>query len=283
MLYEYLRVVHDDNGTLTDKSLDNSSESTNITGVLVPGEDEYYLGMDIPFNNFFIQMSSNVNDVSSVMSVYYWINNTWQQAVDVLDGTSANGASLARSGIVTFSPNRQYHWRKTEDTSDTNANSPTELQGLTIYNMHWIKIVFSGTHTLNTAIKRITYAFTRSERLDNLDTQINEYQASFETGKTDWDNEIITASESIIQDLKSRKLIRHRGEILRIDELALACDYKTLAVIYNSLGKSFYDKRDWAEDKYKQVIQSSIFTVDVNNDGFTHENEVLSTAARTIR
>lgn len=274
MLFQYLRVIYSDNGVLTDVSLRNQDETNSLVIPMVTGEDYIYLGQHFPFNNFFIQKSV-VNAVAGTMQIDYWDSTAWRSAVDILDGTSSNsGVPLSKSGIVQFSPNPSYRWQITSDT--TNGQFPSELSTLNIYNMYWLRIKFTATLTLTTAIKRITYAFTLSQQIDNYDAKINQYWDSFASGKTSWDDEIVTASYLVVRDLKSQGLIQECGDILRLDDVSIPTDWKTLELIYRSLGGDYKDKLKEASDQYMQSLALGRFSLDVDKNAFLSKSEISS-------
>lgn len=274
MLFQYLRVIYSDNGVLTDVSLRNQDETNSLVIPMVTGEDYIYLGQHFPFNNFFIQKSV-VNAVAGVMQIDYWDSTAWRSAVDILDGTSNNsGVPLSKSGIVQFSPNPSYRWQITSDT--TNGQFPSELSTLNIYNMYWLRIKFTSTLTLTTAIKRITYAFTLSQQIDNYDAKVNQYWDTFSSGKTNWDDEIVTASYLVVRDLKAQGLIQESGEILRLDDVSIPTDWKTLELIYRSLGGDYKDKLKEASDQYMQSLALGRFSFDVDKNAFLSKAEISS-------
>jgi hypothetical protein len=278
VLFNYLRLLYSDNGVLTDRSLDNQDETINITLSMVVNEDYIYIGKLYPFNNFFIK-STVANDVASIMTVQYWDGKIWQSAIDLLDGTSVGGVSLAQSGIVQFVPQKDTHWQRLLSTKENNA--PTELNTKEIYNLYWIRIKFSASLKATTSINTISYAFTRSQRLDNIDYAINAYKTSF--GVTTWDDQILTGSLHVVSDLKSRGLVLDSGQILMFDDVELPTCYKTLQIIFQSLGPSYVDKRDYYESKYKETISSNSYTFDQNDNAKVEIAELNTNTARLVR
>lgn len=280
MLYQWIRVLYSDNGTLSDMSIDNQDESSDIAAYMVTGEDYIYLAQQFPFNNFFIQ-SKVANDVAATMAIEYWDGTAWQSAVDVLDATRSAGCSLAKSGVVQFSPHSSYRWNIIDDTTTNHA--PTELSTVTIYNMYWLRFSFNATLKSTTSIDRIAYAFTRSQQVDNIDTTINGYLTTFATGKTNWDNEIITASIQMVNDMRGRGIIVAPGQILRFDDVSMACDWRTLMLIYNNLGGDYSKKYIAAEAEYKNSLSLSRFTFDKNEDAFVSRGEITNTVIQMVR
>lgn len=281
MLHNYVRVFLNDNGSFTDYSLLNSDESSTLAIPLVATEDYIYIGKYYPFNNFFLDVDT-VNDQAATLTVDVWDGTQWRSSVDVLDGTSSGGVSLAKSGVVEFSIDKDYSWNRVFDSSDTNA--PDEMQGeFTIYNLYWIRLKWSADLAATTELNTIAYAFTSSQQLDNIYNQINQYLTSFGSGKTDWNDEIVTASLHVVKTLKKNRLIVNEGQIIKLDDVSLATDYKTLELIFNSLGPSYAEERDRVSHTFSELISMPGFTFDRNNDAAVDTFELNSSYGRLKR
>lgn len=276
MLYNYIRLIYSDNGTLADKSLDNQDESSTLPLAFVASEDYLYIAQSYPFNNFFYQMLV-ANSNTSALSVEYWTGriNGWISAVDILDGTSSGGKTLARSGVIQFSPDPAKIWMQVRDS--TNETMPTGLETLKVYNVYWIRIKVSANLSALTAAKRLCYAFTRSQQLDNIDITINDFLETFGIGKTDWDDQIITASLQLVNDLRRRGLIIHAGSILRFEDVTMACDYRTLILIYKNLGPGYKERLATASLDYNEAIDMRRFSFDTDENAFLSTSEKTST------
>lgn len=279
MLHEYLRVLKYDGTTFSDLSLDNQNESTNLDLALTT-TDYIYLGQYFAFNNFFINLDT-ANASASILSLEYWNGSEWKSALDLLDGTSLSGVTLSQSGVVQFSPDRLYGWNRVSDTSETSA--PTEMQSLTIYNMMWLR--FKPTINIDalTDAFSISYAFTSSQQLNNHDIEINNYYDRFAVGKTDWNNEIVTASRYLVADLKRKNIVQDHAQILRFDDVSLACEWKTLEHIYNNMGKAYVEKRDDARTQYDKYISIRERSLDKNNDASLSMDELKGSIRNGIR
>ena len=279
MLHEYLRVLKYDGTTFSDLSLDNQNESTNLDLALTT-TDYIYLGQYFAFNNFFINLDT-ANASTSILSLEYWNGSEWKSALDLLDGTSLSGVTLSQSGVVQFSPDRLYGWNRVSDTSE--ASAPTEMQSLTIYNMMWLR--FKPTINIDalTDAFSISYAFTSSQQLNNHDIEINNYYDRFAVGKTDWNNEIVTASRYLVADLKRKNIVQDHAQILRFDDVSLACEWKTLEHIYNNMGKAYVEKRDDARIQYDKYISIRERSLDKNNDASLSMDELKGSIRNGIR
>jgi hypothetical protein len=281
MLYQYLRVINSDNGVLKDLSLRNQEEGQTIPMALVVNEDYIYLGQHYPFNNFFIQ-TNVANDVTADLGIQYWDSKTWRDAVDILDGTADNnGKPLTKSGIVQFSPDPQYGWFITSDTK--RGSYPAELETLNIFNVYWLRLKYSATLKNTTAIKRFTFAFSRHQQIDSYDAKINQYLDSFAPGKTNWDDEIVTATLMLIRDLKRRGLAQNQGSVLRLDDFSIPTDWKTLELIYRSLGGDYKEKLAEAKEQYNFTLSLERYSIDRDEDAFLSRGEINNSVRSMVR
>lgn len=272
------RVFYSDNGTLTDYSLEAKEGSFTFTAVAA--EDYLYIGQSFPFNSLYFDITT-ANTNASVLTIEYWEGDAWEEAVDLIDGTKSSGKTLGQSGIVRFTPDRETQWEIVRDTTEN--HTPTELQSIEIYNKYWIRLKFSADLTAVT-VARITYKFCEDEDMDNLDPDISKYQASWESGKSDWVDQTVMASRHVVMDLKRRHLIFSAAQILSInEELNLLTAYRGLSVIYNGLGGKFIEQRDAALLQYKELLDSIKPVIDVNNNAIIDRGEYSMTHGKTIR
>jgi hypothetical protein len=280
MLSQYIRVIHSDNATLTDYSLQNEDITTTLPFAIVAAQDYYYLGFRLPTNNFFIQIDT-ANDEASVLSVQYWDQSTWRDGVDVLDGTSTSGVTFAKNGVVQFSPDSRYQWAISADA--LTGVFPTELSTLNITNVYWLRLKFSANLAASTAVKRIAYAFTSTQNVNAHDVFLQNYYTSIAAGKTNWDDEIILASMRVVRDLKKKMIIYDKGQILNLEDVAIPCEHKTREIIYYNLGGDYADKVESARKEYLETINAESLTLDTNRDGRVSYEEINNTRGAIIR
>lgn len=269
MLSRYIRVIHSDDGVLSDVSL-ASQGSDSIAIPLVATEDYIYIGQYLAFNNIFSEVTT-ANDQASVLSIDLWNGNEWKPAVDILDSTSSSGATFAQDGVIQWSVNPDYNWKEIADTSEeTNSG----LTSLNIYNLHWIRIKVSANLAAGTIINRIKYKFTEDSALIALDPDLANIKTAWSDTKTDWLDQILSASEMLAADLKSRGQLKRISQILRLDEVYLPCAYKTLSIIYGGLGDEFIERKNDARHMYYKLLGNIDITVDNNNNGIVEKSEI---------
>jgi hypothetical protein len=107
-----------------------------------------------------------------------------------------------------------------------------------------------------------------------MDPDINEYLTAWETGKADWTEQILTASQLMALDLRGRGIIKSPANIMRFDDVAHLCAYKTLSIIYGGLGgESIKVKKVEVDKEYDRIKNSLVFTTDKYENGVvTKEN-----------
>jgi hypothetical protein len=281
MLHEWLRLIRKDNATYSDNSIANQREDETVALNIVAAEDAIYIGKQFPFNNFFFWMGSTVNAEASTMTVEYWSNDEWVEAVDILDATSSGGATLARNGAVQFSPDIDYNWTIVNDTSESGNHVPDDLADFTIYNLYWIKITFSADLTAGTVLKRLSYAFTTDSTIVGIDHEIEDFLSHF--SQDDYTKQIIAASEETVDELQVRGLLVDEGQVIRIGEVGRAVAYKALEIIYFNLGDSYADKRRSVASKFDKALKIKRFTFDQDLDAFTDRREIKNKISQLVR
>ncbi len=247
------RILFSDNGVLADIStaLDDYKNGTKALTIKA-SEDCIYIGAYYPFNSKFFKMSV-VATVESIPSVKYWTgSNGWKDAVEVIDET--NG--FKNNGFISWTPNRDNGWSR-EDTDDI-----SELNSKMIYDLFWMKLSFSADTVIN--FSWIGELFSNDDDLgaefpDLMRTQTLD---SFETAKTNWEHQHVIAGKIIVDDLKSKKIISHKEQILDRKELTLASVQKCASIIYSSFGDDFENNKKNCELEYQKRIKKDIFNID---------------------
>lgn len=278
MLKTWTRVFLDKDGSITDKSI--ASQNGDGFSCDLTTSEYLYIGQYFPFNNFSVEMlTANVSAGS--LDVEYWDGNSFQDAVDILDGSISGGITLARNGTIQYQPDKDHSWSCISDTSD---ESGFPLSGSKVYDLYWMRLKPSANIGASCALKYARYKFCEHDDLKKVDPEINEYLPAWGGAqKTSWDEQIFEATDNIISELRERKLILHPGQILRLEDVHKACVYQTLMLIYSQLGESFKDKFENYKKLYKQHLGDKRFTFDVNKNGqvdYGEQNLVVGEGVR---
>ena len=265
MLYSQ-RVIFKDNTALKDMSVElNDLTANNYTIPFVAAEDSIYIGSDLPFNHRYIYIST-ANDQASVVSVAIWDGTQWVSAVDVQDETSSGGVSLAQSGIISWSTDKDSFW----DYEDTSENI-TAISSLKIYNLYWVRLTFSADLKATTALKYVGHKFAKDGDLAPLgysDLNTSDVKTAFETGKTTWDDQHIAAGEQVVRYLQQKHLTRSANQIFDWKVFNEPAIHKVAEIIYSSFGSDYEERRKLAEAKfYKSMNTGGVLRLDRNADG----------------
>lgn len=280
MLKQWIRVIHSDDGSLTDKSL-AASNGTVFDVSLVAADDYIYISQFYPFTNMYVEVATG-NASGSTLSVQYWDSGAWRDGVDVLDGTASGANTLAQTGVIQFMTDKDYSWEPTEDPTD--SSGITELNTLKIYNQYWMRLKVSADLSAGTYIKRVAYAFTSHAYLSQLDPEINEYLVPWGgASKTNWNEQILIASEQVVTDLRARQFIGHRGQVILLEDMWQPTSYKTLSLIYSQLGESFSQKADAAQKAYDKLMNTKRWTFDQDKNGRIDTWDINRTIGKLVR
>lgn len=282
MLTQYIRTFKgaSDNGdpevvTLTDVSMDNAEKSG-----FVFDKKYLYIGQKFPFNNIFLLLGATVNAQTSVMKIEYWNGaDEWITAKDVMDFSRG----LTRHGLVQFSLDNDHSWDMVTECDDDDTNAPDELIGKSINDCYWLRISFTG-HDVDAAtiVKNVCYAFTTTAVINGVDKQATRYYDTFQTGKTDWLDEILIGSEMMISDMKTAGLLKGHGEIILLDDFYLPCAWRVLEHIYSQMGTAYDGKRGECKAAYKNFLKGPK-TLDSDKDGRITVKEQQTSSPRIIR
>lgn len=267
------RVIYSNNGSLTDISkLVANYRANSATIPFVAAEDYIFIGSLLPFNHKYIAIGT-ANDQSSAPSVDIWYGNAWISAVDILDFTDSSGVTLATDGILRFATNRLKGWDRELDSADV-----TGLTGTNIHNYYWVRLSFTADLNVSTAIKYIGHKFSEDDDLYTFYPDLNNstLKSAFESGKTDWNEQHFAAAQGIIRELRSKRIIFERDQILDYELFNEASVHKTAQIIYGAFGQDYADDMIKAKSRFKEALNLSQYNLDENRDGRLSEGERLS-------
>jgi hypothetical protein len=270
------RILLNDNGTEIDYSVVlNNFRTGTATINYTLSEDYLYIASDLPFTSryFFV---STPNDVTSTVKVQIWSNaREWIDAVDVIDGTSTGGKSLAQSGIIQWKTPLLQGWNVEQNSEDV-----TGISKVGIYNCYWCRISWSATLKVTTALKYLGFKFSEDYQLTDYypDFSNTNLKTAFEAGKTTWDDQHFASAEAIIRALRSGNIVKSPNQILNYEIFVEASIHKTAAFIYSGLGKSYKEDAEKAEKKYIDAMKLNYFDVDLNADGDLSPTEKTDSA-----
>jgi hypothetical protein len=277
MLKRWTRVLVKKDAEITDVS--SASQHEGFDASLGPSSsgDAIFIGQDLPFNNVYLEMQV-ANAAEASLSVDCWDGRQWVPAVDVLDGT-ISGGTLGKNGCVQFVPDNDSFWTCLPDPSRTSDVGFTNK----IYELYWLRIQSNIALDAETSIKRISYLFCENYQIKEKWSDVDLYLTKWAAGKTDWLEQIREATELMIGELKARSMIIHPGQILRYDDVNLACVYRTLMIIFARLGPSFAGHLKTASENYDLLMDNKRWTLDKNKSGKVEHEELSSSVSQGVR
>lgn len=279
ILSQWIRLIRDNVSTLSDVSLAGQNDTDTIPFAMASATDFLYVGQHYPFSNLFLDTNA-VNTSAASLTIEMWTGSAWDAVVDILDGTQAAGKTLARKGNVAWSTNRNSSWNWVEDTS---SGGPSELSTFTIYNLYWLRIAVSADLSAGTILDRVTYAFCSEEQLGRINPEIDSYLSNWETGKTDWYDQIQLASTMVLADLKAKGIVFTRGQIHNYEDICTATAYRALIIILTHLGTDYKDLVASYWKNYQSLLSIKRFDIDKDLSGNLGHSELDSTERSLVR
>lgn len=265
-----MRVLYKDASTLSEITASTSNYySGTVPFVVDASEDALYIGSEHPFNHVYLKVGTANTNPSSI-SVQYWYNSGWSDAVQVTDET--NG--LTQSGRLSFTPNRSNVWEM--ESTNYEGDQIPELSSIVIYDHYWMKITFSADLSAGTTLAWIGHKFATDNELGGEFPDLNRsnVKTSFQSGKTDWEEQIVIASQIMVADLTDAGLIKGVGNVIEPDMLKAACVQKTAEIIFRSFGGDYEPRADKCQDEYQKRLKSRFVTFDQNNNAIKDQAEI---------
>jgi hypothetical protein len=251
------RFYWDNDGTLTDQTIEWSNPYSNAA--VFDGKSYLYISSYLPFNHRYFDISV-ANDQGGTLSIEHWYNDEWNTTVDNLDYTE----KLTKSGNILFTIDEDNGWDAEDDSSDI-----TELSTTKVYNAYWMRLTLAASVASSLSINYIGYKFAEDSDLLLKYPMLRNtaLKTAFATGKEDWHDQLILASDFIISDLKSRNLMISKNQLLTLDRFTNACVYKTAEIIFTGLGEKWIDLATRANNLYNEDMNLDNFGIDQNQDG----------------
>lgn len=263
------RIIFKDNADLKDKSTDCSRFwFTGYKQTIVEGEDALYIGYEFPFNDVYLNLTQvNSAETASSLEVSVWNGNAFKPVAELFDETRTGDATLKKSGHIHFEPDRNFLWAR-ESTNDAGEKIP-ELEGVNIYDRYWIKIDFIGEFPeIGFGWMGQKFAEDRDLESEHPDLVRTDLMSAWQTGKTDWKEQIVLASEFLGSDLKNRRIIDDKVQLLDRNELRRVLVPKVAEIIFKGMGTAYADNARLERNEYiKRMGDWTPRKVDVNRTG----------------
>lgn len=263
--------------------IDLSKEVSQVDGdgkavTLVSG-DYLYLGSDLPFTQRYFRLGAVVNSAAGTLDkVEIWDGREWKEAVDTQDWTEQGGKTLARSGFISWVTPKNVSWALESSTENMDGSG---LESLHIYEKHWVRISFAGSLTAAIVLKYVGYCFSDDQKLRLIfpDLLKDEVLEAFESGKTDWEDQHILASDEVVRYLARNRELITADQIMNWQRFSMAAAYKCAELAYTAFpSDDLEDMRKRAESGFYRAINQTFKEIDRNEDGHAQPKERRSTS-----
>ncbi len=244
--------------------------STDYTGQLnnyhantveIPASGVIYISSPLPLNHLFFDYATALVSGANV-SLSYWGNGAWQDAVDSIDET----LGMTANGFLQWTPNENCGW------SCENTSEITGLTSVTIYGQYWIRITLDNAETFD--LNWLGNIFCNDSELGDEHPELASagVMASFSGSKTSYLEQEIVAAKLIVNDLRAKKQLLETAQILDRKDLTLVGVSKLAEIIYTHLGDAYLDQKTAARVEYKSRLNNSYPKIDKNKDGIDSGN-----------
>lgn len=269
--------------TFTDYSASIREFKTGSDVIDLTTTDYFYIAQIMPFNHLYFKFAT-VNDQAANIVLEYWDGNNWRVVANFLDETQLSGASFGQDGYISFIPDRNYDWHQDDTVLNSGTEHITGLGSLSIYDMYWMRISFSADLNALTAIRWIGNKFSDDNDLYGLHPTLNrsDLLSSWESGKTDWEEQHVLAAQEIINTLRKKESIYSPGQILDRYEYRLCSIAKTAEMVYTGLGNSWENEAEKAMKKYNELMSFRNKRVDQNSNARLENFEIIPKGLRRV-
>jgi hypothetical protein len=265
------RIYHDNNGILAELSTELENYHTGTATIdIVSADDAIFIGSELPFNSLYFDVSS-ANDQTSTPTVSYWDGGAWVPMVDLIDET--NG--LFVSGHMTWVTDKSKIWAKEDTVYHSGGEQITDLGDVTVYDLYWLKITYSADLNASTTLNWVGTKFCSDNDLEGEYSLFGRsgFITAYESGKTDWEKEIILASRLVVEELIDKGSIVSGDQLLERRKLRDATVSRTAQLIFTSMGDDYEDDRVKARNEFKSRMNKKNYKADLNANARLDESE----------
>lgn len=221
-----------------------------------------YIGYHLPFASryFYVTVANAVAATS--LTVEYWNGSAWTAVDDLIDQTSSGGITLAQSGFIS--------WQNPGDwqpSAQTGVDADVEL--------YWIRLKVNDQITATTAVQAILNLFSDDNMLRAYYPELITDTRYLPASRTNFLEQHQMAKDLVVLRLKQRKVIEEEGQVIDVNEVAVAATHACAWMILNPIATSDETRaqRDDAQKNFDNEISLLNFSVDENKDGAVSSSE----------
>lgn len=255
-----LTIIHDDNSTFYDKSMElfRYDDRDTYTMELDKDDDYLYVGFNKPFKYMYIAFST-ANTTSNTLNCQYYDGSSWQ-SLDIVDESKG----FTRDGLI--------QWDRPSDWESTEINSTDK---------YFIRFQPSATHS-ETIILGINLVFATDYDLKRHFPLVSS--ASLLQGKSSHLLIHEAVKDEILQTFRRKSIYKpdvpakiNVFDLHDISEVREGAIFLALSKIYsnasNEIDDHYYRKSNENYDKAYDLFDYAQVKVDTDNDGVEDDTE----------
>lgn len=260
--------------TFTEYTRELNDYRTGSKSLTFDADDRLYIATKLPFNHRYFNLSAVNADTSPNLIVEYFGADEWVTPSRTLDYTeTAAGATFGQSGILQFIPDDSNTINNQSDTDVMDTNFQTYAPR--VYDMYWCGIGFDAATTIG--FNYTGQLFCSSDELIYAAYPLlrePRYLTQWESGKTDWLDQRILATNEVCSELERRSILMDRNQVLDTARLSEACIHQAAVIMFSGLGVDRFEKEIISAGKrYSDAMQMQRYNVDLNQDALLDTSE----------
>ena len=217
---------------------------------------KFYVGYQNPFSTRYFHFKT-LNTTTRTITVKYWDGTQYSEVEDLLDQT--NG--FTSNGFISWL--NQNNWREY-------AQSPITNQSL-----YWVEITIDDALDPGTELQSGLDLYCDEDFVRGYYPEIISDSRYHPPGRDDFLEQLKAARDLVVLRLKQDGLIRNAGQIIDINEVAVAAAHAFVWVVLNPIAKDEGEK-EMRDDAYKNFIKELNrvkIDIDWDNSGTIEESE----------
>jgi hypothetical protein len=250
----------------TETTAKTKSLESDVLPFALASSDYFYIGFRQPFaTRYFYLSTPNTNPCT--ISIEFWNGNQWLTVEDIIDETEG----FTKSGFVSWvnPPGWIQYYQAPVIAKDPRNTADTELR------YYWLRMKVSASLSAGTELQAVVNLFCTDNLFRAYYPDIFNDSRYLPPGRTDLMEQYQAARDLVVMRLKQAGKIAGEGDILEINEVAIAAAHATAYVILQPMkgGDDVQQAKKDAFQAMERELTRAMITVDSNEDGRTEPEE----------
>jgi hypothetical protein len=253
----------------TETTAKTKSVESDALAFALTTADYFYLGFKQPFTTRYFHFAQP-NTNACTLTVEFWNANAWKAVEDLVDET--NG--FTKSGYVSWLNFGTWFYKQESPVSAVAPENGLQLDLM----YYWIRIKVSANLSAGTLLQSVTNLFCNETLFSVYYPELLSDARYLPPGQTDFMPQFFAATQHVVKRLRQMAKIDDEGQILDINDVAVAACHATAYVILNPLARD-QESKDVAKAAFKECedeLSRTTMSVDENKDGRIDATEKFS-------